>query len=332
MSKTWTKKAWTKQSEKAETTAVVRCEQCGDELKLHFPYKKSIIELIKQVPNRRYAPEDKTWLVKLQNRSDLEKIFTQNGVQFEYTSTVLRMKNSDEKYKSLEGEKSSYFDPKSTPKTTIKLELIDERNFVVRYLPKKPSNQVLTALSTELYVKILNKSGQVAGKYLEKFGSWTFPLDHYFDFVNRLKSLELRNEENLEVERLPSGIETYLRNDSQSAKHVVLNIPQKMQDRLYPFQREGVEMIVRKGGRAILADEMGLGKTIQALAVAAHFRENWPLCIISPSSVKFNWLIELSDWLEEIVDQESVVVLYNGKDVKDIQRSTKGNTPNPVQK
>ena len=61
-----------------------------------------------------------------------------------------------------------------------------------------------------------------------------------------------------------------------------------------------------------------------ALGVAAHYKADWPLLIISPSSVKFNWLIELSNWLEEIVDQETIVVLYTGKDVKDIQRSTQG--------
>jgi len=93
---------------------------------------------------------------------------------------------------------------------------------------------------------------------------------------------------------------------------------------LYPFQREGVNLMIQKGGRAILADEMGLGKTVQALAVAAHFQDDWPICIISPSSVKFNWLIELSNWLSDIVDQDTIVVLYTGKDVQDIQRSTKG--------
>ena len=35
---------------------------------------------------------------------------------------------------------------------------------------------------------------------------------------------------------------------------------------------------------------MGLGKTLQAIAVAAYYKEEWPLLIISPSSVKFTWL------------------------------------------
>jgi len=33
----------------------------------------------------------------------------------------------------------------------------------------------------------------------------------------------------------------------------------------------------RNGGRCLIADEMGLGKTIQAIAVAACYRDEWPL-------------------------------------------------------
>ena len=45
----------------------------------------------------------------------------------------------------------------------------------------------------------------------------------------------------------------------------------------------------RCGGRALLADDMGLGKTLQALAVMSHYRNNWPLLIICPSSVRMIW-------------------------------------------
>lgn len=38
----------------------------------------------------------------------------------------------------------------------------------------------------------------------------------------------------------------------------------------------------------MIADDMGLGKTIQALGIAHYFRDNWPLLIVAPSSVRFN--------------------------------------------
>ncbi|XP_047144508.1 DNA annealing helicase and endonuclease ZRANB3 isoform X2 [Hydra vulgaris] len=42
---------------------------------------------------------------------------------------------------------------------------------------------------------------------------------------------------------------------------------------------------------------MGLGKTLQAIAIAYYFYEKWPLLIIAPSSLRYNWVNELEDWL-----------------------------------
>ena len=48
---------------------------------------------------------------------------------------------------------------------------------------------------------------------------------------------------------------------------------------------------------------MGLGKTIQAIGLAGHDPDDWPLLILSPSSVKFNWLVELTKWIPSLVDE-----------------------------
>ena len=89
-----------------------------------------------------------------------------------------------------------------------------------------------------------------------------------------------------------------------------------------------------KSGKILIADEMGLGKTVQAIVLAYHYRTDWPLLIVSPSSVKFNWLVELTNWLpmldETRFDQLAsssdlifrIVALYTGKDVQDIKKST----------
>lgn len=53
-----------------------------------------------------------------------------------------------------------------------------------------------------------------------------------------------------------------------------------------PFQREGVQFALAHGGRALIGDEMGLGKTVQALAVAAAYRDAWPALIVAPSSLR----------------------------------------------
>ena len=44
-----------------------------------------------------------------------------------------------------------------------------------------------------------------------------------------------------------------------------------------------------KQGRLLLADDMGLGKTIQAICIAAYYRNEWPLLVVAPSSVRFTW-------------------------------------------
>jgi SNF2 family DNA or RNA helicase len=48
---------------------------------------------------------------------------------------------------------------------------------------------------------------------------------------------------------------------------------------------EGVRFGLRKGGRMLLADEMGVGKTVQAIALAACYRREWPLLVVRSSSV-----------------------------------------------
>ena len=47
--------------------------------------------------------------------------------------------------------------------------------------------------------------------------------------------------------------------------------------KLLPFQREGVAAGLALNGRLLLGDEMGLGKTVQAIALACHYRAEWPL-------------------------------------------------------
>lgn len=75
------------------------------------------------------------------------------------------------------------------------------------------------------------------------------------------------------------------------------SIPQKLAESLFPFQREGVEFIVRKNGRGLIGDEMGLGKTIQAIAIAYYYRTEWPVLIVCPSSLRDGWAEQIERWL-----------------------------------
>lgn len=77
-------------------------------------------------------------------------------------------------------------------------------------------------------------------------------------------------------------------------------LPHKLQQRLMPFQRQGVEFALSKNGRCMIADEMGLGKTVQAIAAAYAYREEWPLLVVVPSSLKYPWIEELEKWIPEL--------------------------------
>ena len=63
---------------------------------------------------------------------------------------------------------------------------------------------------------------------------------------------------------------------------------------LFEYQHEGSQFLVDVK-RALLADEMGLGKTVQALA-ACQTHKRFPVLIICPNTLKWNWHHEILKW------------------------------------
>jgi SNF2 family DNA or RNA helicase len=59
---------------------------------------------------------------------------------------------------------------------------------------------------------------------------------------------------------------------------------------------------------------MGVGKTIQAISTAYLYKNDWPLLVITPSSLKFQWKDEILKWIPTI-------------QATDIQLFKKGNEP-----
>ncbi|KAK9288210.1 hypothetical protein L1049_016659 [Liquidambar formosana] len=85
-------------------------------------------------------------------------------------------------------------------------------------------------------------------------------------------------------------------------------IPNYIESKLLPFQRDGVRFVLQHGGRVLLADEMGLGKTLQAIAVTACIRDSWPVLVLTPSSLRLHWASMIQQWLD-IPSSDILVIL-----------------------
>ncbi|KAJ8308700.1 hypothetical protein KUTeg_013574 [Tegillarca granosa] len=62
---------------------------------------------------------------------------------------------------------------------------------------------------------------------------------------------------------------------------------------------------------------MGLGKTLQAISVAYYYRNEWPLLIIVPSSLRFCWVEELEKWIPDIHPKD-IYLVQTGNDASGI--------------
>ncbi|GAV85340.1 SNF2_N domain-containing protein/Helicase_C domain-containing protein [Cephalotus follicularis] len=85
-------------------------------------------------------------------------------------------------------------------------------------------------------------------------------------------------------------------------------MPDFVETKLLPFQRDGIRFVLQHGARVLVADEMGLGKTLQAIAVTACIRESWPVLILTPPSLRLHWASMIQQWLN-IPSSDILVVL-----------------------
>uniref|UniRef100_A0A663DV06 SWI/SNF-related matrix-associated actin-dependent regulator of chromatin subfamily A-like protein 1 n=1 Tax=Aquila chrysaetos chrysaetos TaxID=223781 RepID=A0A663DV06_AQUCH len=144
---------------------------------------------------------------------------------------------------------------------------------------------------------------------------WNFLLEDYPKLMEVLQSLV-----SVEVEPLPEAvIQTFAAQIQRSTSQIDVPdadlsvVDSKIVTSLMPFQREGVNFAILRNGRLLLADDMGLGKTIQAICIAAYYRKEWPLLVVTPSSVRFTWAEAFHRWLPSL-SPGSTNVIVTGKD------------------
>ncbi|KAM5271132.1 DNA annealing helicase and endonuclease ZRANB3 isoform 3-T6 [Hipposideros larvatus] len=73
-------------------------------------------------------------------------------------------------------------------------------------------------------------------------------------------------------------------------------------------------------GKVPFSRHMGLGKTLQAIAIAYFYKEEWPLLIVVPSSLRYPWTEEMEKWIPELGPEE-INVIQNKTDVGRISTS-----------
>lgn len=61
-----------------------------------------------------------------------------------------------------------------------------------------------------------------------------------------------------------------------------------------------------------MAVKQGLGKTVQAIALCAYFCDDWPILVVCPSSLRFNWSSEFLKWMP-LVDESDINVIVSTK-------------------
>ncbi|KAF7400984.1 hypothetical protein HZH66_006168 [Vespula vulgaris] len=118
---------------------------------------------------------------------------------------------------------------------------------------------------------------------------WNFHLKDYDNLIKKL--LELKS--NFSIIQIPKSVLQIFQKNLNSSNDIssidLSPIDATLRDMLMPFQQEGICYGISKNGCCIIADDMGLGKTLQALGIAYYFKDSWPLLIVTPSSVRYQW-------------------------------------------
>lgn len=167
-------------------------------------------------------------------------------------------------------------------------------------------------------IKVIDKIKQLkTSSWIPERKCWSINLCDYKNLLavgEQLKKegTEIHMDSNTFSPRVLALLLTFKNNAKKEDIVLQGQLRPQMVDKMFPFQREGVQFGVSRDGRCIIADEMGLGKTIQALALAAWYKEDWPLLIVCPASVANAWKNAVVDWLT-FVDEKEIEVVSDSK-------------------
>nr|XP_027199849.1 SWI/SNF-related matrix-associated actin-dependent regulator of chromatin subfamily A-like protein 1 [Dermatophagoides pteronyssinus] len=203
--------------------------------------------------------------------------------------------NDRNKSTKTNGIASSTSLPSKPPKRTIKMsvKLLNKSRFHVEFTYEEEIIKKFKHYETRQYDPIKK--------------TWSFSLTEFSRFMTDMKELNGKNimivfEKSLSESLIKILIE------NQNMRKLKIDLSEKLDDdflsKLYPYQRDGIIFGVQRNGKCLIADDMGLGKTIQSIGIAKWFRNDWPLIIICPSSLRYQWKEKLLEYFPDINESD----------------------------
>ncbi|XP_038222560.1 SWI/SNF-related matrix-associated actin-dependent regulator of chromatin subfamily A-like protein 1 [Zerene cesonia] len=148
--------------------------------------------------------------------------------------------------------------------------------------------------------------------YDTKSKLWNFSIHDYEQLMSKVAPLA----PHIVLGTLPHYVLKILKENIVNPNSIDLSpIESTLRNKLMPFQEDGVRFGIARRGRCMIADDMGLGKTFQALAIADYYKHNWPLLIVTTSSMRHTWQSKIHELLPS-VPMMNIVTLITGKDAQ----------------
>jgi SWI/SNF-related matrix-associated actin-dependent regulator 1 of chromatin subfamily A len=237
----------------------------------------------------------------------------------------------DSKSYSLSFNKMYHALKKNNPSSVNQKEVLKgsqkKRNIYFQLVSKE-----LVAIEPDFFLEpaLMTIIKELGGRFDRESRLWYAPYRNYIQIFSNIKDcsalgetslfpitnlpIEVLSNINYSILKFSNDIEKIQIDYSKDRIHSIFELPSSMLTNLYEFQKVGIEFGIKKKGRMLLADEMGVGKTIQAIGISGVFKENWPVLIICPSSLKYNWRDEISNWLKDIVAPDEIQMIKKSKD------------------
>ncbi|XP_063829169.1 SWI/SNF-related matrix-associated actin-dependent regulator of chromatin subfamily A-like protein 1 [Ostrinia nubilalis] len=141
---------------------------------------------------------------------------------------------------------------------------------------------------------------------------WNFSVDDYHELIKKVAPLA----PHVVLGSLPPYVLKVLQGQTMDPNNIDLTpVEATLRHKLMPFQEQGVRFGIARRGRCMIADDMGLGKTFQALGIASYYRHNWPLLIVTTSSMRETWQSKIHELLPS-VPLMNIATLTTGKDAQ----------------